>query len=183
MKIDSTVQVLYFEWLCEKIRMKKHRHLLLAEALYKTDFYWTIDLDINRCKDGIRLREDFGAETGNNHENLNDPCNLLEVMVALMFRFDDLMPEATSEKEMKNRPSQWFWEMVNNAGLYKYTDEYYMVRDNRLELNRDLERILSREYDSGGFGGFFPLENPEKDQRKVEIWYQMNAYIMEKAYN
>jgi hypothetical protein len=28
-------------------------------------------------------------------------------------------------------------------------------------------------------GGFFPLTHPNDDQRKVEIWYQMNAYLDE----
>jgi hypothetical protein len=30
-----------------------------------------------------------------------------------------------------------------------------------------------------GLGGMFPLEDPREDQRAIEIWYQMMAYINE----
>ena len=39
--------------------------------------------------------------------------------------------------------------------------------------------MLAREYSDNGHGGLFPLKNPKKDQRKVEIWYQMTEYINE----
>ena len=30
-----------------------------------------------------------------------------------------------------------------------------------------------------GFGGLFPLKHAKKDQRKVEIWYQLQNWLME----
>jgi len=39
--------------------------------------------------------------------------------------------------------------------------------------------LIWRDYHADGRGGFFPLTNPDTDQTKVEIWYQMNAYVTE----
>jgi hypothetical protein len=40
-----------------------------------------------------------------------------------------------------------------------------------------MERCVWRTYEPNGVGGFFPLENPNEDQREVELWYQMSAYV------
>jgi hypothetical protein len=44
---------------------------------------------------------------------------------------------------------------------------------------KKLAVLNKREYFPSGKGGLFPLENPREDQTKVEIWYQMHAYVME----
>jgi hypothetical protein len=40
--------------------------------------------------------------------------------------------------------------------------------------------VIHRYYQPNGHGGFFPLENPQDDQRHVELWYQLNEYVMER---
>jgi hypothetical protein len=35
--------------------------------------------------------------------------------------------------------------------------------------------------DTDGSGGLFPLKNPQQNQRTTEIWYQMNAWLMENS--
>ncbi len=47
------------------------------------------------------------------------------------------------------------------------------------EIDDILERLIWRQYQEDGQGGFFPLAWPEQDQREVELWYQMNAYLAE----
>jgi hypothetical protein len=42
-----------------------------------------------------------------------------------------------------------------------------------------LEDLIWRTYRPNGQGGFFPLKNPQEDQTKIEIWYQLNEYVME----
>jgi hypothetical protein len=43
-----------------------------------------------------------------------------------------------------------------------------------------IDRFLSRKYDYNGVGGIFPLrKGASEDQRNVEIWYQMQSYLME----
>ena len=38
---------------------------------------------------------------------------------------------------------------------------------------------VERRYKRSGEGGLFPLKNAAKDQRKVEIWYQLSSYLLE----
>jgi hypothetical protein len=181
MKIN--VRKRYFEWLLDKIDMREHNHHILVDILHIKEFYWTISNDDNRLQDGKELRINFSEETGiRKIESLNRPCSVLEVLVGMMFRFDNAMPDPETEEEEKERPSKWFWEMLENCGLAKYDDDYYMQKDRRIEIDEIITRILSRDYDKDGSGGLFPLKHPKKDQRKIELWYQMNAYIMEKCY-
>jgi hypothetical protein len=47
-------------------------------------------------------------------------------------------------------------------------------------VTETLDRVIYRNYESNGHGGFFPLEDPDEDQRRVELWYQLNAYLNER---
>jgi hypothetical protein len=46
------------------------------------------------------------------------------------------------------------------------------------EIDDILTRLIERTYKPNGEGGFFPLPQTDEDQTKVEIWYQMSAYIL-----
>jgi hypothetical protein len=46
-------------------------------------------------------------------------------------------------------------------------------------VNQILTNLVERTYQKNGKGGLFPLKQPAKDQRRVEIWYQMAAYLNE----
>lgn len=72
----------------------------------------------------------------------------------------------------------WFWKILENAGLEKYTDEQF----DEWKVYQILDDIVDRRYNRNGFGGLFPLRKPKKDQRKVELWYQMCAYLVENYY-
>ena len=48
-----------------------------------------------------------------------------------------------------------------------------------LEVKAAVECLLERRYLEDGDGGLFPLKCPRKDQRRVEIWYQMSAWVIE----
>jgi hypothetical protein len=49
------------------------------------------------------------------------------------------------------------------------------------KIKNILDTLVWRTYQPDGRGGFFPLNHPEEDQTKVEIWYQMNKYVIEHA--
>jgi hypothetical protein len=49
-------------------------------------------------------------------------------------------------------------------------------------LTEILEKVINRTYHSSGKGGLFPLKHAEKDQTEVELWYQMNTYLVENYY-
>ena len=42
-----------------------------------------------------------------------------------------------------------------------------------------LNRVVWRTNESDGTGGLFPLSRPYLDQRDVEIWSQLNAFLLE----
>lgn len=170
----------YFEWLAHKVKLysrKSNRdYWLLCAVLHKTEFTWVIPLDENRANDGKDLRLQFMEEMRiDGLSSLNGPCSVFEMLIALMDRFEFHMPDSDD----KDRPSVWFWEMIYNLGLGIYTDDVYVEADDREDIDLILDNFLSRTYAKDGTGGLFPLRNPEKNQQKVEIWYQLSAYLLE----
>lgn len=178
----------YFFWLCEKIHLVENdkpvedfytRFWVLLKHLHKKEYYGTVPNDDNRGSDGKRLRERFGDLTNYEpYDILDGPCTMLEMLVALAERCENMM----ADPDKGDQTAKWFWEFLENAGLMKYTDEVFIETGDISAINDVLERILAREYDEDGKGGFFPLDYPGKNQRKVEIWYQMGAYLMENYY-
>ena len=68
----------------------------------------------------------------------------------------------------------------SEAFLIMFKNLFSGIDENDVEkLLERVKKFLNREYDKDGTFGLFPLKNPKKDQRKVEIWYQMMAYIIE----
>ena len=77
----------------------------------------------------------------------------------------------------------WFEEILTNAGLWEFDDHQYQ-RDYATPsfVDRILVRVMHRRYRADGVGGFFPLKNPREDQRGLELWYQISAYVLEKTW-
>lgn len=166
----------YFkEWLCDFVGGYGDYYYLLR-LLFEKDFYSVIDNDDNRAAYGLLLRSRYCRETGNELGELG-PCSVLEMLIALAISIDvDFM----MEKDRSNRFDKWFWMMIDNLGLLNgFHDDVFMVRQNRAEII--IDRWLSREYEFDGTGGLFPLRDPKTDQRNVEIWYQMQAFLIERT--
>ena len=169
----------YFHWLRDQLEMtdSDYTYFLLAQALYSKKFYSIMPNDENRAMDGIALRQRFYEEVGySDNEILDGPCSILELFLALAERIDGIMADITNT----NKIVKWFWELLGNLGLNKFNDDVYYDLDGTNEIERILNVFLSRTYKRNGKGGLFPLFKPVKDQRKVEIWYQMNQYLLEK---
>lgn len=165
----------YFRWLCSIVDHCK-THSMLLQELHAREFYYTIDRDENRAKDGKFLRYIFGMEINLEDADLvlSGPCSILEMLIALAGRMDgaasiglDVNKDASTKKN--------FWTMMENLDLKGETDDYY----DPSEVNHILDRWMFREYDANGDGGLFPLKNPKCDQREVEIWMQLQAYLLE----
>lgn len=143
----------------------------LFKHLYSYDFTWSDSVpgDINRAEDGLQLRHDLGF-----NDILQDkPCSVLEMLIALAVRIEqDLMYDS----EEGDRTAQWFWEMIVNMGLGSQYDRNY----NPAYVNSCIEKFIRREYDADGRnGGIFILNNPRRDLRYVEIWYQAMWWLTE----
>ena len=74
--------------------------------------------------------------------------------------------------------SKWFWEIMANLKL----DEYRRVsHSDAREIEEILYNFIWRLYESDGLGGMFPIREPQRDQREVEIWYQFSEYLIERG--
>lgn len=160
---------LYFRWLLTQVGSEARNRTSLLEQIFLKEFVWHIPNDDNRAVDGQDLRLEF-------LEKMNIPhppedwmwlrCSMLEMLIALSRK---LVFEADGE------PSDWFWHLIRNLDLYRYTGR----RIPRDIIDETLDRVIWRNYDANGRGGLFPLHYPAQDQRDVEIWYQMSAYLLE----
>lgn len=175
----ADIQERYFKYLSEYVwpqsdRNPSRSYMILTEQLYRKKFVWTINNDDNREADGIALRDEF-AETvpWGDIRGLYGPCNVLEMLVALAKRADFMSID-------QDGISAWFWKICHNLKLNQYTDEVYIDDgSSALEVDYILDTFMLRKYNYRGVGGPFPLKHPDKDQRKVEIWYQMSSYLQE----
>lgn len=160
----------YFLWLCNWIRADNHKEFgSLLRRLNSLTFYSLVPHDDNRALDGLNYRETYFRQTGI-EPPLGD-CTVLEVLIGIAERMSYLLYDPDLENE--DQVHIWFWYLIENLGLTPY-DTY----GNEDKINIWLER----KYDSDGTGGLFPLKYSKEDQRKVEIWYQMQAYVNEYLY-
>lgn len=174
----------YFHWLYGLVSSTQNRnpannHWQLLKQLYISPFYGHVPNDDNRAADGKDLRIEFLQETG---YRLADPfglwfdleCSVLEMVVAISRR-------AAFEDESLGLPVEWFWRLVHNLGLDGYTDDVFEISIQE-EVEEVLDRLNRRTYQFDGQGGLFPLRHATQDQRTVELWTQMSAYLLEGTY-
>jgi hypothetical protein len=157
----------YFDWLVSQVRIPNdNRYNDLFERMYNLEFVWTVPNDDNRVQDGLDLRTEF--LNGSRGRIDLEGVSFFEVMIALSRR---LAFTASGDARV------WAWKLIKNLRLNKMSDPLTHERANR--VNDILDGVIWRTYSYNGDGGFFPLENPAEDQTKVEIWYQLNAYVIE----
>jgi len=175
--MDEPLDELYLKWLYAEVANPRFRspsktYWTLFRQLYKTEFAWWVPNDDNRAEDGKDLRGEF-MNIHRIHSVdeawIGMGCSMLEMLVALA-------RGATFETGGYAR--DWFWQFLENLDLAKCTDAAY---NGRVEsyVEQVLNAVIWRQYGFDGQGGLFPLEAPRTDQREVEIWYQLNAYLME----
>jgi hypothetical protein len=170
MTIEQTLDDAYFEWLLTQVRVQhgSQTYRELCWALYKKEFIWFIPNDDNRIRDGQDLLVEFFHEHGLETENVktNTGCSCLELVIGLSRRLAFLAG---------GDPVEWAWHLLGNLGLHSMSDP--LSNRSLSVVDEILERVIGRTYRPDGRGGFFPLRYAEKDQREVELWYQLNAYV------
>lgn len=183
----TTLREEYFSWLLGLVANRKPGYRKLCLFLHEKIFRWSVYNDDNRCEDGRKLRERFIAETHQDESHLEvryflkGDCSVLEVLIALAIRMNDLMFDLDHQED---HTSKWFMEMLHNLGIDRFTDTIspYDRLDPVSEAKVDdiLEIFMDRMYESDGRGGLFPLRRRvHKDQTKVEIWYQLMSWLDE----
>lgn len=170
----------YHDWLCGLINTEclSEDYSLLLTELYKTPFIDKIPNDENRAFEGLILRETFSSDLGIEYipENFNPECSMLELIIGLAYRCESIGADEENSLNYK----EWFWRLIDNAGLTDFDDSsFFRVGDDATSI---IQKIIERRYGRDGHGGFFPLKKASKDQRKVELWYQMSSYLSELYY-
>lgn len=167
----------YLTWLYSqvgsvKVRNPSKSYWSLFKQLYSTEFVWFIPNDDNRVEDGRDLRFEFLSDVGRNDDSdwINLGCSVMELLVALSRR---LAFEAGGDSH------DWFWVLIGNLGLSDYTDSYILKNSAEEEIEDVVNTMIWRTYDHDGHGGLFPLQDAQRDQRDVELWYQLSAYVLE----
>jgi hypothetical protein len=158
----------YFEWLVSQIETppNKKTYNELFSRMHNLEFVWLVPNDDNRVQDGLDLRPEF--LNGKNRKIDLPWVTILEVLVAVSRR---LAFTAGGE------PEPWAWRLIKNLHLNKMSDPLTTDKLNRID--DILYNFVWRQYKRNGEGGLFPLKYTLDDQTKIEIWYQMNAYVIE----
>lgn len=167
----------YENWLVERIGFEENReYRKLIGTLHSIPFLSRISRDRNREDDGLMLREEFCSEMGLSGDEVDQftnerPCSVLEMLIALAIRVDNEWIGDPGEAH----PEEFFWEMLVNLGLAKYHNRHF----HEFLVENIVLKWLDREFEPDGKGSIFPLKHPHRDQRNIEIWSQMLAYVNE----
>lgn len=162
---------LYFNWLVERVSngmdetTKKGKKIL--NLLWDNPFRYLHRMDSNRIDDAESLRLEFGNIY--NSYIFSKPHCVLEVLVALA---DRMAYNIMAIDEVIPNTAYCFWEMMDNLNF----------STNDSNNQHILDRFLDKEYDRNGYGGIFPLKSNRKNQRRLDLWYQMQNYINENLY-
>lgn len=171
---DEPIEEIYFNWLYSKVASvavptPSLTYFTLFRDLHSTEFVWLVSGDDNRAEDGLDLRKEFlrSARLDQDPAWLSIGCSVLEMLIAFARR------AAFSTDE---EPKRWFWIFLENLGLATFNDASTRISQKVSEI---LDVFIWRTYRFDGVGGLFPIRYPERDQTKVEIWYQFCDYLID----
>ncbi len=164
----------YFNWLASLTGPDARSYSILLHQLHVTPFTVLLHRDRNRAADGKELREEYENTFRITGEDLwmDGSASVLEVLLGLSRRleFDTDIPTAN-----------WFWKLLENLELRHCTDSHYNEYVES-EVAGIITTFLQRTYSPSGVGGLFPLRRAEHDQRQIELWYQLQAYLLESEF-
>lgn len=165
----------YFYWLCGQVAVDdphpSRTYWRMLRTLYAKEFVWFVPNDDNRLADGRDLRYEFIEDRryqGVSIDAIHNGCSMLELLIGLARRLSF---------EAEGEPRSWFWQLIENLDLEKFNDNTRLPEE---AIDDALDQVIFRTYRRNGQGGLFPLNHPNEDQRNVEIWYQLCAYILER---
>lgn len=172
----DTLEKRYFYWLVDQIasdgKHGKRQYLDLLWQLQNTIFVAIVPHDENRIADAEELRHEFLSDNElerGGRDWMRSPCSMLELLIILATQLDF---------EVDGGIEKWFWRLIQNVNLHLYHDERYNEEIEE-RVSNILDQIVWRQYRPDGLGGLFPLMDARHDQRDIELWYQLNAYLIE----
>jgi len=164
----------YFSWLLQFIeyyRVNLNRYMRLLVYLFDREFTWVIPNDSNRAYDAMELRFDF--LNGEECEEIDKrPCSVLEVLIRLSMDWEH---EITYDFHKGDRSNVWFWVMIDNLGLLDYPDTNF---DEDI-VDEIVSVWLDRRFEKNGIGSPFPVKSGIRDESGIEIWLQLQDFVLE----
>jgi hypothetical protein len=171
---DEPIEEVYFNWLYHKVASVMNptpslTFYTLLRDLHATEFVWLLSGDNNRAQDGLDIRKEFLRVSffPSDASWMSIGCSVLEMLIALSRKAEFITDISVRD---------WFWTLLDNVELSHLNDSCSDISN---QVSIILERFIWRTYTRNGDGGLFPLRYPKDDQRKVEIWYQLHAYLNE----
>lgn len=169
--MNAPLEELYFNWLYNLVADPQGRttYWKLLKILYTKECIWLVPNDDNRLDDGRYLRYEFADSldlVDVDPEWMQLECCFFELLIGLSRRLSFLG---------EGEPSTWFWHMLANLGIHFHDRQRFRQDD----VEGVLDNVLQRRYEYDGTGGLFPLKHPRGDQKAVELWSQLNAYLLE----
>lgn len=147
---------------------------LLFDIAYATKFAYFVPNDANRATDGLDLRERFERESSITLPDLGE-CRIIEFLIALAIRMNNTVYDYAHPDKVP----EYFWMFMEHLDLLRATSD---IPGAGRWIIETFNVLMDRTYDEDGTnGGLFPLQNSLQDQRNVEIWYQMMAFLNENA--
>ena len=193
----------YREYLINMVERPDEDYRFLLEVLWDKEFYFILPRDEDRGRDGLDLRLEAGIED----PGIFGPCRILEVLIALAKRYEfelynwgemhryrkgkNIFSLDPPEEELSDElvddvirtRADLFWVFMENLGLSEYNRKNWSHTHVLVEIDEIISRWLERNFEYDGVGSPFPLKRPQKNMRRVELWYQLQAYIIEKHLN
>ena len=180
-RIPLSIEEAYFHWLYDQVfevwnPRSPESFTTVCWLMNQVVFTPLVPYDENRIADAAELRNQFQQYAGSlGPEEISavmlPDASVFEVLIALAGKADFMVPLSVRT---------WFRVFIENLKLDKYSDQYCQARST-WPIERTINIFNNRSYTPFGKGGIFPMRNPEHDQRKVELWYQMGAYMTENA--
>lgn len=157
----------YFEWLYRISFGENHEWYDVMLDLNEVSFRWDpmIKYDENRALDGLQLRRDFLFSEGMTRETRDIdvvPASFFEVYVGLGKKMAHLL-----DRDLRSSMS------------YLMSIGPFMPYFEPIQAFEAADRVMDRSYAYNGEGGLFPLQNPPRDQRLVELLYQLNLHVLD----
>lgn len=182
MKTNENAKTEYYIWLCGLVGSQRD-YGRLSEILYDIPFIYILERDENRAYDGIELRYRFMYERGMFDTDYveifgDEPCNVLEMLIALAVRIEDQFMDNLQD----NRTSFWFKIMLENLGLKPYTDSCANNWSFPYEIRAIIDNFLNRSFNPDGYGSIFTTGR-NVDMRDIEFWCQATWYLSDNFFN
>jgi hypothetical protein len=112
--------------------------------LYHKAFICLVPNDDNRAFEGRDFRDKFCEEIDIEYIESEFPreVSMLEVLIGLAYRCEAIMADQFDGLPM----SEWFWKMMRNVELDRFTDSTFHDWYEDGEVDEILDRIIERGY-------------------------------------